>query len=72
MAKVYVKVDDQNRVTAVNSDVFLANTTGWVQVDEGEGDKYIHAQGNYLDAPLYDEQGELAYQCVNGKVQRLA
>ena len=29
--------------------------------DEGEGDRYAHAQGNYLDKPLTEEDGTHNY-----------
>lgn len=68
MIKVYVKVNEQNEITTINSDIFLADTTGYIQIDEGEGDKYAHAQGNYLDKPLTDEQGRYNYKYVDGEV----
>ena len=66
--KVYVRADDAGRITEINSSAFLQNATGWVQVDEGMGDKYHHAQANYLDGPLLDEQGAYRYKLVGGKV----
>ena len=69
MYKVYIKTDPQNRVTAVESDAFLAFPhEGWTEVDEGEGDKYHHAQGNYLDKPLMTMQGIYQYKLVDGVV----
>ena len=65
---VYVKVDESNRVTSINSSAFLADVTGWTEIDSGYGDKYHHAQGNYLDKPLYDERGICRYKLVNGVV----
>ena len=64
---VYVKTDDANRITAVNSSAFLTNTDGWTEIDSGFGDKYHHAQGNYFDKPLYDERGICRYKLVNGR-----
>lgn len=68
MIKVYVKLNEQNEITQINSDIFLADTTGYVMIDEGEGDKYAHAQGNYLEKPLTDEQGRYNYKYVDGEV----
>ena len=65
---VYVYVDGQGRVTAINSDAFLADLTGWVQIDEGVGDRYHHAQGNYLDGPLTDERGVWRYNLEDGEI----
>lgn len=64
---VYVKVDESNRITAINSSVFLADVTGWTEIDSGYGDKYHHAQGNYFDKPLCDERGICHYKLVNGR-----
>lgn len=62
--KVYVFVDDQSRIVGASSDAFLSNTTGWVYIDGGTGDRYHHAQGNYFPAPLYDERGIPRYVYV--------
>lgn len=64
---VYVKVDESNRVTSINSSAFLADVTGWMEIDSGFGDKYHHAQGNYFDKPLCDERGIYRYKLVDGK-----
>ena len=64
---VYVKVDESNRVTSINSSAFLPDTTGWTEIDSGYGDKYHHAQGNYFDKPLCDERGIYRYKLVDGK-----
>ena len=65
---VYVRVDETGRIVAINSDAFLPSTEGWVRIDEGYGDKYHHAQGNYLPAPLTDERGIRRYKLAGGKV----
>ena len=64
---VYVKTDDVGRITAINSDAFLDNTDGWRLIDSGYGDKYHHAQGNYLPLPIVNEQGILRYKLIDGK-----
>lgn len=61
---VYVKKDEGNRIISVDSDDFLSDTTGWVQIDGGTGDRFHHAQGNYYPAPLYDERGIPRYAYV--------
>ena len=66
--KVYVKLNEQNNIVEINSEVFIADKTGWVQIDSGFGDKYHHAQGNYLDKPLMDEYGRYNYKLINGEV----
>ena len=70
---VYVKTDAQNRITSVNSSVFLTNTDGWIEIDSGFGDRYGHAQGNYFPMPIMDERGIWRYKLVDGKpVERTA
>ena len=64
---VYVKTNDNGYITAVNSSAFLTDTTGWTEIDSGTGDKYHHAQGNYLPGPLMTEGGAYRYKLVNGK-----
>lgn len=59
---VYVKTDDAGRITAVNSSAFLPDASGWTQIDEGYGDRFHHAQGNYLPGPLMDERGVYRYK----------
>jgi len=70
---VYVKTDETGRVIGINSDAFLSSLDGWQKVDEGYGDKFHHAQGNYLEMPLTDENGAHRYKLENGKpVERTA
>lgn len=66
--KVLVQVDDASRVTAINSDAFISDETGWTVVDVGTGDRYHHAQNNYLTYPLIDDRGVYRYKFVDGMV----
>ena len=63
---VYVKIDEKNRITAVNSSAFLTDLTGWIEIDSGYGDKYHHAQGNYFNKPIMDERGIWRYKLEDG------
>lgn len=65
--KVLVQTDEAGRVTAINSDAFVSGD-GWTAIDEGEGDRYRHAQNNYLLEPLTDERGVYRYKLVDGLV----
>ena len=65
---VYAKTDTENNITEINSSAFLADTTGYIQIDEGTGDRYHHAQGNYLEKGLVDEHGRYNYRYVDGQV----
>ena len=64
--RVLVRTDSKNHVTAINSSGF-ADGDGWIQIDEGYGDKYHHAQNNYLDKSIMDERGIYRYKLVDGK-----
>ena len=65
---VYIKTDTENRIISINSSAFLFDVTGWTQIDEGLGDKFHHAQGNYLEKGLVDEHGRYNYRYVDGQV----
>lgn len=66
--RVFVRADESGRIMEINSDAFLADPAGWVQIDEGTGDRYHHAQNNYLSGPLYDDRGIQRYKLVDGAV----
>lgn len=65
--KVYVKITENGVITMINSSAFLTDTSGWTEIDEGSGDKYYHAQNNYLTAGLVDENGIFNYKLIDGK-----
>lgn len=64
---VYVKTNESGYIIAVHSSAFLTDLTGWTEIDRGQGDKYHHAQGNYLPGPLMTDGGAYRYKLVNGK-----
>ena len=55
---VYVKVNEEGFIIDVNSDIFIKDFTGWQKIDEGYGDKYAHAQSQYFDENLIDNEGK--------------
>lgn len=69
--KVYAKINENNIITAINSSIFLNSIEGYTQIDEGSGDKYAHAQGNYLEKSLVDESGRYNYKFEDGKILEL-
>ena len=71
MAKVYVKTDSNSVITEINSDIFLSLVEGYMLIDEGEGDRYAHAQGNYLENRLMDDRGRYNYKLQDGSVVEL-
>lgn len=68
MVKVYAKVNESYEITEVGSSIFIEDTTGWIKIDEGSGDRYVHAQNNYFEKPLKNENNEYNYLYINGKV----
>ena len=66
--KVYIKTDENSNVTAINSSAFIPDVSGWIEIDQGTGDRYHHAQGNYLEKGLVDEHGRYNYRYVDGQV----
>lgn len=66
---VFIRVDDKGRVVGINSSAFLEDTTGWVQIDSGTGDRYHHAQGNYLPKPVYNWSGIPIYKMEMGEIK---
>lgn len=63
---VYVKTDENGIITAINSSAFLSDTTNWAEIDEGDGDRFHHAQNHYLPVGLTDENGIYNYKLVDG------
>lgn len=71
--KVYVSLQD-GYITSINSDIFLSQEEiqTMTEIDRGEGDKYAHAQGQYLEKELVDKYGRYNYKYVEGKVIEVA
>ena len=71
--KVYVSLQD-GYITSINSEIFLSQEEiqAMTEIDKGQGDKYAHAQSQYLDKELVDEQGRYCYKFVAGKVVEVA
>ena len=66
--RVYIKTDDKNRVTEISSEIFISDTTGWTEIDRGDGDRYVHAQGHYFPKPLTTSEGYYRYKYDDGNV----
>ena len=67
--KVYVSLQD-GYITSINSEIFLSEEEiqTMTEIDKGQGDKYAHAQSQYLEKGLVDEHGRYNYKFVDGKV----
>lgn len=71
--KVYVSLQD-GYITSINSEIFLSEEemSTMAEIDKGQGDKYAHAQSQYLEKGLVDEKGRYNYKFVEGKVIEVA
>lgn len=74
MARVYINKDSENNITSINSEIFLSDEEikTMTEIDQGQGDKYAHAQGLYLEKGLIDKYGRYNYKFVAGKVVEVA
>ena len=59
MVKVYINKDSENNITSINSEIFLSEEemSTMTEIDKGQGDRYAHAQGLYLENGLVDKYG---------------
>lgn len=68
MSKVYIKTDENGRVTACDGGYSIGNMgdmAEWTLLDEGEGDRYNLCQSNYFD-DLYTDDGIPRYKYADG------
>lgn len=66
-SKVYVMTDDQGRITRCEGGYTTpADLTGWIQIDEGTGDRYNLCQSNYFDGGLCTTDGIPRYKLADG------
>jgi hypothetical protein len=74
MVRVYINKDSENNITSINSEIFLSKEEiqTMTEIDKGQGDKYAHAQGMYLEKGLVDKYGRYNYKYVNSKVVEVA
>lgn len=63
--KVYVRTDSGGIITDINSSAFISGD-GWTEIDCGEGDRFHHAQGNYLGHGLIGDDGIYSYKLIDG------
>lgn len=74
MVRVYINKDSENNITSINSEIFLSQDemSTMTEIDKGQGDKYAHAQGMYLEKGLVDKYGRYNYKFLEGKVIEVA
>ena len=69
--RVYIRTNDDNFIIQIEGEYSLSNIpdiSKAILIDEGEGDKYNHAQNAYLEKPIMDENGAYNYKYVDGQV----
>lgn len=69
--KVYAKVDGNKIIKRIESSIssFYIDFSNWTVIDEGYGDKYSHAQSQYLEKGLVDEKGRYNYKWDNSLIE---
>lgn len=61
-SKVYIKTDAEGRILRCEGGYTTpADLTGWIEIDEGTGDKYNLCQSHYFDGGLYTMDGICRY-----------
>ena len=66
-SRVYILLDEKERIVRIEGEYSLpSDLTGWVQIDEGYGDRFSLAQSHYLDGGLYTMQGIPRYKYEGG------
>ena len=62
-SKVYIQIDNQGRILRCDGGYTTpADLTGWIEIDEGTGDKYNLCQSHYFDGGLYTMDGIPRYR----------
>lgn len=65
---VYIKINSNSEIVKVDSDAFIKDTSEWIKIDSGYGDKFRLAINHYFDKPLINEDGTYNYKYENGKI----
>ena len=65
--KVLIWLDSHNGIIKINSDIHYHDDDYDAILDEGHGTKYAHAQNNYFEGGIYDENGNPKYKYVEGE-----
>lgn len=62
-SKVYIQVDSDGRILRCEGGYTTpADLTGWIEIDEGTGDKYNLCQSHYFEGDLYTMDGIPRYK----------
>ena len=66
---VYIKLNSNNEIVEICSHIFITDLSGWVFVDKGHGDRYAHAQSQYLQHPILKD-GKFNYVYEKGEITK--
>lgn len=62
-SKVYIQTDTEGRILRCDGGYTTpADLTGWIEIDEGTGDKYNLCQSHYFEDGLYTMDGIHRYR----------
>ena len=62
-SKVYIQTDTEGRILRCEGGYTTpADLTGWIEIDDGTGDKYNLCQSHYFDGGLYTMDGIPRYR----------
>ena len=62
-SKVYIQTDNDGRILHCDGGYTTPDDlTGWIEIDEGTGDKYNLCQSHYFDGGLYTVDGIPRYR----------
>ena len=62
-SKVYIQIDNQGRILRCDGGYTTpSDLTGWIEIDEGTGDKYNLCQSHYFGGGLYTVDGIPRYK----------
>ena len=62
-SKVYIQIDTEGRILRCDGGYTTpADLSGWLEIDEGNGDRYNLCQSHYFDGGLYTMDGIPRYK----------
>lgn len=66
-SKVYIQTDTEGRIIRCDGGYTTpSDLTGWIEIDEGNGDKYNLCQAHYFAGGLYTIDGIHRYKYAEG------
>ena len=69
-SKVYIKTDESGNIIRCDGGYTTpTNLTDWIEIDEGDGDRYNLCQAHYFEGGLFTAEGIPLYEYTNGEVK---